>query len=285
MPAASQWISFTTDYGLVDPFVGVCHGVIARIAPHARVIDVCHGVARGDVGGGALVLADCVAYLPDGVHLAVVDPGVGTDRRAVAVRAGDGQLLVGPDNGLLLPAADRLGGVEGAWELTSADHQVRPVSRTFHGRDIFAPAAAHLAAGTPPERLGPGCDPSGLVRPDSSSPLRADGQLAGEVVTVDTFGNAALNMDGDELRRAGLAPGDHVVVRIDDHHADATIASAFADVADGDLAVLVDSFGRASLAVNRGDAAQRLHLRRGTQVTVSRRPTERRLDHEACPSD
>lgn len=272
MPTASDWICFTTDYGLADPFVGVCHGVIARIAPQARVIDVSHGIARGDVGGGALVLADCVGYLPVGVHLAVVDPGVGTDRRAVAVRAADGQLLVGPDNGLLPPAADRLGGPVAAWELTDADHRVQPVSRTFHGRDIFAPAAAHLAAGTPPERLGPECDPTGLVRLEQASPLTADGQLAGEVVTVDIFGNAALNLDADQLGDAGLSTGDHVVVRVNDTHADATVASAFADVAEGELAVLVDSFRRTTLAVNRGDAARRLHLRPGTQVTVSRRP-------------
>lgn len=272
MSPASPWISFTTDFGLADPFVGVCHGVIAGIAPRARVIDLCHRVARGDVLGGGIMLADCVGYLPAGVHLAVVDPGVGTDRRAVALRARDGQLLVGPDNGLLLPAADRLGGVVAAWELTDPDYRVQPVSHTFHGRDIFAPAAAHLAIGTPPERLGPHCDPADLVRVDQARPLTADGQLAGEVVAVDTFGNAALNLDGQQLADASLATGAHVVVRVGDTHTDATVASAFADVAPGDLAVLIDSFGRLSLAVNQGDAARRLHLRPGMQVTVSRRP-------------
>ena len=149
-------ITFLSDFGLQDDFVGTCHGVIKRIAPDADVIDITHGIEPQQVLQGALVLASTLPYMPEGVHLAVVDPGVGTERKALALRSGDGRLYVGPDNGLLVPAAERLGGVDGAWELENPAYRLEPVSRTFHGRDLFAPAAAHLAAGVEPGELGPG---------------------------------------------------------------------------------------------------------------------------------
>ena len=271
MAVPHDLITFASDYGLTDPFAGVCHAVIARLAPNARVIDLTHGIARHDVRCGALTLADCVAYLPPAVHLAVVDPGVGTDRRAVVVRSGD-HLLVGPDNGLLVPAAERLGGPVEAWQLSEPAYRLQPVSSTFHGRDVFAPAAAHLARGTAPSSLGPRLDPAGLVTLDLPVPLRTDGQLSGEVVIVDGFGNAALNLHADDLDGSGLVRGARVALRVDDTHADATVVEAFGEVPSGEVAVLVDSFGRVALAVNGGDAARLLGAAPGTPVTVSRRP-------------
>ena len=144
-------ITFLTDFGLADDFVGVCHGVMKRIAPDCEVIDITHGIAPQAVLQGALTLANTLPYMPSGVHLAVVDPGVGTGRRALALRSGDGRFFVGPDNGLLLPAAERLGGIEAAHELTNPEYMLEPVSRTFHGRDVFSPAAAHLASGVDPD--------------------------------------------------------------------------------------------------------------------------------------
>ena len=132
-------ITFLTDFGLQDDFVGTCHGVMKRIAPDADVIDITHGIEPQQVLQGALVLAATLPYMPEGVHLAVVDPGVGTDRKALALRGVDGRLYVGPDNGLLVPAADRLGGLAGVWELENPAYRLEPVSRTFHGRDLFAP--------------------------------------------------------------------------------------------------------------------------------------------------
>src|SRR5437588_4342091 len=126
----STFITFLTDFGLQDDFVGTCHGVIKRIAPDAEIIDITHGIEPQRVLQGALVLANTLPYMPQGVHLAVVDPGVGTDRRALALRGGDGRLYVGPDNGLLVPATERLGGVAGAWELESPAYRLEPVSRT-----------------------------------------------------------------------------------------------------------------------------------------------------------
>ncbi|HVM00022.1 MAG TPA: SAM-dependent chlorinase/fluorinase [Egibacteraceae bacterium] len=269
MPAARAIITFTSDYGLRDPFVGVCRAVVARIAPHARLIDLCHGIPRHDVVAGALTLADCAGYLPPGVHLAVVDPGVGTTREAVAVAAGD-HLLVGPDNGLLVPAAERLGGARAAWALTRGAYRLEPVSATFHGRDVFAPAAAHLACGVAPDELGPPRDPAGLVRPDLPAPWRDAGRVEGVVVLVDGFGNASLNVSGDDLAAAGLRVGDRVAVAVGRRSAVATVSRTFADVAEGALAVLLDSFGRVALAVNGGDAAAALGATRGTRVSLAR---------------
>lgn len=272
MAAGRDLIVFSSDYGLGDPFVGVCHAVIARLAPRARVIDLTHGIPPHDVRSGALTLADCIPYLAPAVHLAVVDPGVGTGRRAVVVRSGE-HFFVGPDNGLLTPAAERAGGPVDAWELTARGYRLEPVSATFHGRDVFAPAAAHLASGTAPGSLGPRLDPGGLVTLDLPVPLHTDGQCSGEVVTVDGFGNAALSLHRDDLDACGLALGDRVAVRVDDTHAEAAIVEAFGEVPPGELAVLVDSFGRVALAVNGGDAARLLGAVPTAPVTVSRRPS------------
>jgi S-adenosylmethionine hydrolase len=181
--AGYDWITFTSDYGLDDHFVGVCHGVMARVAPRARVLDVSHAVAAQDVRQGAVVLAQAVPYLPRAVHLAVVDPGVGTGRGMVAVEAG-GQVLVGPDNGLLVWAAEALGGVERVHALENPAFRLAPVSRTFHGRDVFAPAAGHLAAGVDPAELGPGLDPGGLVRLERPSVRAGVGRVAGSTTSA-----------------------------------------------------------------------------------------------------
>src|SRR5690348_17673187 len=165
-----------------------------RIAPAVEILDITHGIPPQQVLQGALVLANTLPYMPEGVHLAVVDPGVGTQRRAVALRGGDGRLYVGPDNGLLVPAAERLGGIDGAWELENPAYRLEPVSRTFHGRDVFAPAAAHLANGVDPAELGPSLDPPSLVRLEVPEPVARDGFIRAHVVIVDRFGNVQLNL-------------------------------------------------------------------------------------------
>ncbi|BCB82361.1 hypothetical protein Pflav_087710 [Phytohabitans flavus] len=197
-----SWISFTTDYGLSDGFVASCHGVIARLAPEARVIDVTHGVAPGDVARGAAVLAQTVPYLPPAVHVAVVDPGVGTSRRGIAARA-PGGVLVGPDNGLLPWAVDALGGAEELVELANPEWFLADVSSTFHGRDIFAPVAAHLALGADLADAGPAADPATLVRLPEPVVAVGDGWLEAEVLTVDRFGNVQLAAGGETLEALG----------------------------------------------------------------------------------
>jgi S-adenosyl-L-methionine hydrolase (adenosine-forming) len=200
------WVSFTTDYGRGDGFVAACLGVIARTAPHVRVIDVTHDVPPGDVRRGATVLAQTVGYLPPAVHLAVVDPGVGTARRGLAVVAGAG-VLVGPDNGLLLPAAGALGGITAAYELAEREFWLPGVSRTFHGRDVFAPVVAHLANGVDPPALGPAVAAGDLVRLPEPAVTARPGELTAEVLTIDGFGNVQLAATASDLRTAGFEAG------------------------------------------------------------------------------
>lgn len=258
--AALPWISFTTDYGLEDGFVAACHGVIARLAPAARVIDVTHLVPPGDVRRGAAVLAQTVPHLPAAVHVAVVDPGVGTARRAVALAAGDG-LLVGPDNGLLLDAATALGGVRAAVELTNPGWLGARVSATFHGRDVFAPVAARLALGAPLADAGPEVDPDTLVRlPTPLVRPEADGFTA-EVLTVDHFGNVQLAAPA-----ALLAPLPREL-RV--AHQAAVHGRTFGDAPPGGLVVHVDSAGLVAVAMNGGRAADLLTVAPGDRVRVT----------------
>ncbi|HZB50107.1 MAG TPA: SAM-dependent chlorinase/fluorinase, partial [Mycobacteriales bacterium] len=198
-----RWVSFTTDYGTADGFVAACRGVLATIAPDVRVIDVSHQVPPQRVRRGAAVLAQAVPWLPPAVHLAVVDPGVGTDRRGIAVVTGRG-ILVGPDNGLLLPAADALGGATAAYELTAVEWQLPEVSSTFHGRDVFAPVAGHLCRGLDPARLGPPVPVADLHRLPPPRVEVGPGRLVAEVLAVDTFGNLQLAATAADLAAAGL---------------------------------------------------------------------------------
>jgi S-adenosylmethionine hydrolase len=269
--AGYDWITFTSDYGLEDHFVGVCHGVMARVAPGARVLDVSHAVGAQDVRQGALLLAQAVPFLPRAVHLAVVDPGVGTGRAMVAVEAG-GQVLVGPDNGLLAWAAEALGGVTRAVALDNPAYRLAPVSRTFHGRDVFAPAAAHIAAGVDVGELGPEVDPGGLVRLEREVARLDEGKALASVVAVDHFGNLALGLGREDLERAGVAVGDQVEVRAGGRAYRAVVGETFASVAAGELVLHQDSFGSLAVAVNQGRAADRLGAGAGDPVEILRAP-------------
>ena len=263
-----MFITFLTDFGLQDDFVGTCHGVIATIAPDARVIDVTHGVRPGHVLQGALVLANTLPYMPAGVHLAVVDPGVGSSRRALALRDQEGRLYVGPDNGLLLPAADRFGGVSQAHELASAEYSLHPVSRTFHGRDLFSPAAAHLAAGVALEELGPPVDPDELVRLDLPQAEIGQNRIRAVALAVDRFGNIALSLRRDQLDQAELAPGTRVELTCHGERFYAVFARTFADAPRGSLILYEDSYGNLALAVSRGSAALLLRLEEGGEIVL-----------------
>lgn len=272
-------LTFLTDYGLDDGFVAACHGVAFQIAPDTRIIDITHLVPPGDIRRGAAVLAQTIRYLPPAVHVAVVDPGVGTARRAIAVAAG-GSLFVGPDNGLLSWAVAEAGGATEAVSLTNRALWLETVTATFHGRDIFMPAAAHLATGTPLAQAGEGLDVASLVAlPRPESRVRVAGGHGGrqppawdidaEVVTVDRFGSAQLSVTGAEAARAGLVPGVPVTLAWDGHERTVAFGSAFGEVAAGELIGYQDSAGYVAIAVNGGSAAQRLGLRPGTRVTLT----------------
>jgi S-adenosylmethionine hydrolase len=262
-------ITFLTDFGLQDDFVGTCRGVMKRIAPDADVIDITHGIAPQQVLQAAVVLANTLPYMPEGVHLAVVDPGVGTERRAVAVRSGDGRLHVGPDNGLLLLAVDLLGGVDGAWQLANERYMVTPVSRTFHGRDIFAPAAAHLAAGVDPGELGPAVAAGDLVRLEVPRPQVRPSLLHATIMLVDRFGNLQLNLTQEHAEAAGLENGQRVELRLPLERYYALVARTFAEARGGDLILYEDSYGKLAVAVNGGDAARMFQARPGDTVRIT----------------
>ena len=266
-------LTFLSDYGLQDEFVGICHGVIALICPAARVIDLTHGVARHDVRAGALVLADAVPYMPPGVHLAVVDPDVGAERRAVALTAADGRLLVGPDNGLLMVAAERAGGVVEAVDIAQSRFRLEPVSATFHGRDIFAPVAAHLAAGEALAEVGEPLEPTELVTLELPRPSTRDGALIAHVLHIDRFGNLQLDAGHEDLEGSGLRLGRSVTLSVSEGREERLqYVRTFADVAVGELLLYEDAQRRLAVAVSHGDAAARLRLTVDDELRI--RPCE-----------
>ncbi|HEX6686382.1 MAG TPA: SAM-dependent chlorinase/fluorinase [Candidatus Limnocylindrales bacterium] len=249
-----DYVSFTTDYGLSDGFVASCHGVIARLAPTVKVIDVSHTVAPGDVTRAAAILAQTAPHLPPAVHLAVVDPGVGTERRAVVLTT-PGGVLVGPDNGLLIWAASALGGIVSATGLPTPEG----ASRTFHGRDVFSPAAAKIALGVPVE--GPQIDPATLIQLPDPVVQWGDGWLEAEVLTIDRFGNVQLAAPASFLRQLPdqMTVGGCRAIR----------GETFADAPSGGLVVFGDSADRLAVAVNGGRAAVMLAVTPGDVVRIT----------------
>ena len=266
----SRPITFLSDYGYEDEFAGVCRAVIGRIAHDARLIDLTHGIPRHDVVQGASVLANALPFAPAGVHLAVVDPEVGTERRAVAVRvAAQERVLVGPDNGLLSLAIERLGGVAEAVDVSRSPARLEPISATFHGRDVFAPVAARLSLGDELAELGEALDASALTRLDLPKPkVEPGGRIQTTVVYADRYGNAALGMSADEALGSGLRLGHPLFVEALGERHEAVYALTFADVGRGGLLLYLDSYGNLALAVNRGDALDRLGLAVGDPVVL-----------------
>lgn len=263
-------ISFLSDFGYDDEFVGVVHGVIARVAPDVRVLDITHGVARGDIHGGALALTRAVQFMPDGVFLAVVDPGVGTERRAIAARTSVGY-FVGPDNGLLAPAVAMVGGADLIVGLEDERFRLPSPGATFHGRDIFGPAAAVLAGGQADIRdLGPALDP------DSISPLLLplaepgpNGTIKAAALWIDTFGNIQLNVGPEDLDGLGLGIGDDVIVAASMVEYRVPWGVSYGSVEEGEPVIHVDSHGQVALAVRGGRADEEFPISVGDPVSIS----------------
>lgn len=261
-------VAFLSDYGLDDEFVSVCKGVILSLAPEIRFLDITHSIAAHDVRAGALTLVRSVQYLPAGIVLAVVDPGVGTDRRLVAAVTSD-HVLMGPDNGLLAPAVAMLGGATEVVALTGAGYELSAPGGTFAGRDILAPAVGQLCAGVSLGELGDSIDPATLVPGMVSLPQPQDEGLAGEVWWIDRFGNCQLNIGPDELRSLGGEPGRAVQVQIGDQARMARWVNAYADARPSELVMVVDSYGLLSLAFDRRSAAEELGVRAGSGVVIT----------------
>ncbi len=273
MSEPAPLVTFLSDYGLGNEFVGVCHAVIARRCPRARVIDLTHAIPRHDVHTGAIVLRGTLPYLPEAIILAVVDPGVGTTgargRRAIAVRTVTGdRLLVGPDNGILMPVCERLGGVAKAVDVGRSHERLQPVSHTFHGRDIFAPVAAALADGVPLGELGEPLAVEGLRRLNIPVAVVSAEGLELHVLHNDTFGNLILDGETVQLAELGVELGDELWVNHAGTRHSATFARTFADVAPGGLLLYQDGLGTLALAINRGSAAEVLGAARNAELLV-----------------
>ncbi len=258
-------VSFLSDFGYADEFVGVVHSVIKSIAPAVTIVDVTHGIARHDVRAGGLALARAAQYLCPGVVVAVVDPGVGSTRRAVAVEVGDGDsILVGPDNGLLAPAVALVGGASRAVEITSAEHRLAGAGSTFDGRDVFAPAAAHLCNGVSLDSLGPAIDPATLMPSTVPVPEISDDEVIASIIWIDAFGNAQLNVGRDDL----VGPGPWLTrigddTRVVAHHA------TYGDIPSSQPGLVTDSQGLLALCIDRGDASVELALNEGTEIVFT----------------
>jgi S-adenosylmethionine hydrolase len=264
----ARFITFLTDFGLQDDFVGTCHGVMKRIAPEVQIIDITHGIAPQGVLQGALTLANTLPFMPAGVHLAVVDPGVGGARRALALRDGEGRIHVGPDNGLLVPAAEKMGGIVEAHELTNAAYALESVSRTFHGRDLFAPAAAHLALDVPLAELGPPIDPDALARLDLPQPEVGTTRIHCTVLSIDRFGNVQLNLDRSHLDQAAVLPGTRVELQVGHERYYAVAARTFADARPGDIILYEDAYRNLSIAISGGNAAAMFGISEGQGLRI-----------------
>ena len=262
-------ICFLSDYGLSDDFVGLCKGVMLRVAPGVTIVDLTHEVPGFGVAAGVEILEHATRYMPDNaVYLGIVDPGVGTERRALALSSAGGALLVGPDNGLLVPAAESLGGIVNAVSLTNADYHVQPVSSTFHGRDIFAPAAAYLAAGLDVRCLGEPVDPASLAHVEPiSAKKEGSNTITATIIDVDRYGNARLSMTEEEADlelgmqlKIEAAEGGEIPVRY---------VETFGHSKVGDLVLVPDSHQRLSLSVNQGNASRALGLEAGDRMRLT----------------
>ena len=268
----ARFITFLTDFGLQDDFVGTCHGVMKGIAPDAEIIDITHGIPPQGVLQGALALANSLPFMPAGVHLAVVDPGVGGARRALALRDKAGRIHVGPDNGLLIPAAEKFGGIADAYELANPEYALESVSRTFHGRDLFAPAAAHLSRGVALADLGPPIAADALTRLELPEPDVGRSRIGCTVLAIDRFGNVQLNLDRSHSDAAGIVPGTRVELQVGPERYYAVAARTFADARPGELILYEDSYRNLSIAINGGSAAAMFGVKPGQDIRIQLEP-------------
>ncbi len=262
-------VSFLSDYGHADEFVGVVHSVIHQLSPGTTVLDITHGIEPYDVRAAGLALARSVQYLSPGVVIAVVDPGVGTHRRPIAVEVGDGAaVFIGPDNGVLAPAVGFLGGATRAVWLNDPERHLAAPGPLFDGRDVFAPAAAHLCNGVALEELGEVVDPATLFPGLMPITRVEDGSLIAEVLWVDRYGNAQLNVDPDELDGLDGADDGHFEVLVDAGRRTARRVTAFDQIGIGAVGLVVDSYGLIALAARQASAAVDLGVVAGDAVTL-----------------
>jgi S-adenosylmethionine hydrolase len=262
MYAVQPLITFISDFGLDDAWVGVCHAVIVRACPHAQVVDLSHGVPPFDIRKGAAVAAAGVYQLPTAIHLVVVDPGVGGGRADLCIQTASGARLVGPDNGVLLPAAWRAGGIEHAWAIDARKLDYEGPLPTFHARDVLAPAAAALSCGVEPDSLGSEVDPSTLAPAPFELARKENGSVRADVIEYDRFGSLRFSVPAEQIAELGLA-AEELAVSLGHHTLHVRFADTFSAVAPGEPVALIDSSGWLTLAVNLGSAAERYGIEPG----------------------
>ena len=269
---AERIITFSSDFGMREEWVGAVKGIILSIAPSAVIVDISHEIPPFDIGKGAFVLAAALPHMPPGVHLAVVDPGVGTERPAVALAVARGDFLVGPDNGLLIPAAERLGGTTKAYFLQNSDFFRAPVHPTFHARDIFAPVAAHLSLGVDPAEMGSPMDPDNLVPAPWGRAREGEGAVYSTIIDVDRFGSLRLNAYPEQVRSLGYGEGDTVMLGVGEEEMEAALVPTFGEVAMGETLLYEDSSGVMAAGVNGGSLAGRTGAAAGDILIIYARP-------------
>lgn len=262
-------ITLLSDFGLKDSYVAEMKAVILSVSPETNIIDISHSVDKFDVRMGSFVLASAAPYFPEGaIHLAVVDPGVGTERRPLLVETSRA-FYVGPDNGLLMLAAQR-DGIKRAYVISNRELMLPKVSYTFHGRDVFAPAAAHLARGTQPSHFGPSIDD--CITPKFARPVLKAGKLDAEVLHIDDFGNIITNVTLEDLKKAGVRPTNMVSIRLKNRKANMPFCRAYGEVPPKAELAQVGSHGFFEIAINQGSASKSFNAKAGDDITIS--PTD-----------
>ncbi len=265
----SNIITFTSDFGIKDEWVAEVKGVILSINFHAEIYDITHNIPSYDIQKGSFVLQSALLYYPMGTHLAVVDPGVGSKRKAIAMRVKRGDILVGPDNGLLIKVADKLGGIEEVVEITKTKHFLKPVCPTFQARDVFAPVTAHLSRGESLLAFGKVISQKSLVRLPILKKNVKEGKIETEVIDIDTFGTARLNIILDDLKKSGLYNSDTLLVSIKNRKKiTLPYVKTFAEVEIGQPLFLIDSSGYLSISINQGNAATHFKLKTSDTVLI-----------------
>ncbi|HZD59342.1 MAG TPA: SAM-dependent chlorinase/fluorinase [Anaerolineae bacterium] len=263
-----SFIGFLSDFGLEDEWVAACKGVMYQISPLSIILDISHEIPPFNIQKGALVLAASLPYCPVGVYMAVVDPGVGGSRRPLAVKVGRGDILIGPDNGLLILAAEKLGGIELCVEITNRQYMLESVSPTFHGRDIFAAAAAHLSNGVDIAAVGPQVDPALLTGVPWPKPVIEPGRITCQIIDIDRFGTLRLSIDAPGFKELGISIGGSLWAKVSGHRHLMPFVETFEAVSAGEFLVIIDSANWVSIAQNLGSAAQQLGASIGDEAIL-----------------
>lgn len=261
-------ISLSSDFGVQNKGIAVMEAVALEICPTAKIFNMSHGIPSFGISQGARVL-EAVAYLPVGCHVMVVDPGVGTERKGIVIETGRGDKLIGPDNGVLLPATGFLGGFKRAFHLKNEKYYRKPVSPVFHGRDVFTPAAAHICAGIELEEFGPELKQEELVKAPYSEAVAEENRIVAQIIDVNNFGSVFLNVM-QRVMHDLFKPGDTINASVNGKKFDLPYKRTYGEVEQGELLIIDDDFGRVEVAVNQGFFADKFNAKVGDTILLEK---------------